>query len=243
MLKKMINAGIVLIVLIGIVAGFKTIKSNEYKSTMYMAIGDSLLIQKPSYGEIVFEGLKDKGIKSYNDIVKRSSLDTSSLLRFIEVKATIINGNTSENISSLIEKAKYITIQVGEVDINSNIRFNKIENKFYYNAEIIERIISNVQENIYNIVNAIHQINEKVDVYVVGYYFPYPSLNENEKAIGLELYGQLNAALRLGAYDSGATFVDISNLSNIDYLPNKENPLLNEEGQKELSNIILSAME
>lgn len=242
MIKKLCSLFLVVSILVGIIVGCKNIKKNEQKPSMYMAIGDSLLVYS-SYGNRVYEGLKDKKIDSYSDIVKRSSLDSESLLRFIGVKATIIKEKENQNIVDLIKKSKYITIQIGQTDLNSNLRFNSVEEKFYYNVNVIERAVAQVQENIYNIVNEIKQINKSVKIYVIGYYFPYPSINENEKVIGLEIYGQLNEALRLGAYDSDAKFIEISDLSDVKYLPNKSNTILNEEGIEQLSKIILSEIE
>lgn len=242
MIKKLCGLFLVISILVGIILGCKNIKQNEQKPSMYMAIGDSLLVYS-SYGDMVYEGLKDNHVNSYSDIVKRSSLDTESLLRFIEVKATIIKEKENQNIIDLIKKSKYITIQIGQADLNNNLRFNSVEEKFYYNVNVIERAMAQVQENIYNIVNEIKQINKNVKVYVIGYYFPYPSIDENEKVIGLEIYGELNESLRLGAYDSGAKFIEISDLSDIKYLPNKNNTILNEEGIEQLSKLILSEIE
>jgi len=234
-MKKMFSFGLVILVLIGIVYGFKKINKSSPKLEMYMAMGDALLVAT-SYGENVYKELED--VNEFNDIVKRSNLDSNSLLRFIEVKATIVKGNNSEKISNLIGKSKYITIQVGLNDLNSNVRFNKVEQKFYYDVEVVERICANLQENIYNIVNEIREINKDVKVLVIGYYLPFSSLDDNEKAIGLELYGELNSSLRLGAYDSGAVFVDISDLSNEMYLVDG---FLNEEGKKKLVSLIVAS--
>lgn len=240
MIKKIVNLFLVIGVITGIIFGCGKINQGKKESSMYLAMGDFLLMSSPSYGDYVFEGLKNEGVKEYSDLVKRSSLDSSSLLRFLEVRATIIKENESAKISDLIKKSKYITIQVGLVDFLANIRFNKSEEKFYYNVEVIEREVSQIQENIYNIVNEIKEINNKANIYVLGYYFPYPSIKESEKAIGLELYGQLNSALRLGSYDAGATFVDISELSSEEYLSNKNTMVLNDLGQEKIASIVLS---
>ncbi len=242
MIKKLANLLLVFVIIVGIVFGCSKINRGNDNNSMYLAMGDFLLMSKPSYADYVFEELKNEGVKEYNDLVKRSSLDSSSLLRFLEVKATIIKENESAKISDLIKKSKYITIQVGLVDFLANIRFSVAEEKFYYNVEIIEREVAQIQGNIYNIVNEIKEINSKANIYVLGYYFPYPNIKQNEKAIGLELYGQLNASLRLGSYDAGANFIDISELSSEEYLPSKETTLLNDEGQKKLASIILSSI-
>ncbi len=212
----------------------------------YLALGDSL-----AFG-IGPDGLPGKG---YPDFLAET-LDERDVLNSFN-KGFTVSGYTAENVlddlhnnvskpiigigqeekkltlHESIEEADVITISVGANDILKYLKIN-IETGV---PEIdLEGLMGGFQQlgvNYHKILSDIYQENPNAQVYVMGYYNPFPHLQATYQPQITQLLDQLNATIQSGMKGTNAVFVPTKDAIATDfsaYLPNPENIHLSEVG-------------
>ena len=209
----MFNSNIFSVILIiSFIIGFKLVTTNKKENKyVYLAMGDYLTSVEDSYSDIYYRN-NDK-VDKYNKFLSRKSMTSGELLRFLSIDAAIIYDGVNKSISNVIKESDMITISIGYNDVMNNVRYNSITNKYLYDNVVLDRVMSILQSNLYEIVSQIYEYNDNVDVFVLSSYYPYPSVVNAAE----ELFYELNSSIKEACQDSGAIFVDINGVSNIEY--------------------------
>ena len=111
-----------------------------------------------------------------------SGYTTSNLLNDIQtnVAKPDLNGNRVD-IQSAIKNAEIITIDVGANDLLQQIEINPTTREIIVDQEKLTTALNGVGENLATILTQIKSLNPNADIYIMGYYSPFPYLRIKRK--------------------------------------------------------------
>lgn len=237
MKTKFIRYLIVVICVILILFALIKVLMPGKKANTYLALGDYLSVSGVLKGEEINSFSSMLGdylisgnlVKVSNDSYASSSVDSASLLEMICKDA--YSGQDS-GLVSLIRESKYITISVGMNDILQYLRFNSSSQVMEYNEEYIERKLEIFKQNYYEIIEEIKEINDDVNIYLVGYYCPFTWVEEDNKEEVNKVFKLLNNSIEEVSELMSVYYVDISEVSKEEHMFNKYQIYLNQIGQE-----------
>lgn len=237
MKNKFIRYLIVTLCIIAILFALVKVLTPSKKVNTYLAIGDYLSVNGTLKGETLtsFSSmlgdylLESKLIEASNYNYARSNIDSSTLLEMICKDA--YSGN-DRGLVSLIKDSKYITISVGMNDILQYIRFDSNKQSVEYNKEYITRKLEIMKQNYYEIIDQIKELNEGVSVYLVGYYYPFSWVDEENRENVNEVFKLLNNSIKEVSDLTSVYYVDISEVSKEENMYNKYQIYLNQMGHE-----------
>lgn len=192
----------------------------EKKVIDYVALGDSLAVGVTPYNQV------DLG---YADYLSSRFEQTQYTVDFNKVAAP---GFTSEQLKQAvltatvqekIRDAEYITIDIGANDLL----------RVLGTPALIPATIHNMAMNLQVILGTIDQLNPDANVYVMGYYNPFPYAPEEQQPQLLQLLNLLNQTIQAAAIANGNEYVAMDEIIAKDYetyLPNPNNIHLSQEG-------------
>ena len=229
-------------------AAMATTQSAAQQKVDYLALGDSLAAGQTPYKELG-KGYSDYLAQQLNKVGALASFDkrfaqsgytTTDVLNDLQTNATKPNesGNAID-IKSAITNAEILTINVGANDILQQIDIDLKNRAVHVDPVKVESALRGAGENLFKIITAIKTLNPNVDIYVMGYFNPFPILPEPYKSQILPLLAQLNNIIEQAAAQSQATFVPVADsfaLQGSNYLPNMLDVHPNEAGYLALSN-------
>ena len=240
--KKIIRYLIVVVCVISILFTLFKVLSTTKKIDTYLAIGDYLSVSGNLKGETInsFSSLlgdyllEKEEIEVSNYSYAKSSVDSATLLEMICKGAY---SGEDDGLVSLIKDSKYITISVGMNDILNYIRFDSNNQKMEYDKEYIKRKLEILQQNYFEIIEEIKDLNEGVSVYLVGYYCPFTWVSEDNKENVFEVFDMLNNSIKEVSEITSVHYVDISEVSKNENMFDKHQIYLNQMGQNNVFNI------
>ncbi|MDR4888553.1 SGNH/GDSL hydrolase family protein [Fredinandcohnia sp. QZ13] len=219
MLKKILFSLILFALFLSIpVSAFA--KGPAKKNIDYVALGDSLAAGTTPYNEI------DKG---YADFLVERFVQSQYTVDFINfgvpgyTSTNVLHDMTKFEVQAKIREAEYVTIDIGANDI---LRLLNTPDK-------IPQALDEVSANLFGILGAIERLNPSAKVYVMGYYFPFPHLPEEQQQVLIPLLDRLNQVIETVAVLNNDTFIPTSKAIAKDYetfLPNPTNIHLSTEG-------------
>lgn len=139
--------------------------------------------------------------------------------------------NVKTTISQAIEEAELITLSIGANDVLRTLAKDEEGNLQYDVAQVIASI-QQMANNLGNILKQVNDLNPEAQVYVMGYYNPFPALVEQAGAVNL-LVGQMDAEVKKVVEEQGMYFVSVKDAIASDFatnLPNPENIHPSQEG-------------
>lgn len=208
------NKVICLCLIVSLLIGFSLLKKEKkYKKYVYLAMGDFIVSIDGSYSDLMYENNKDK-IDCYNKFLSRKSMTSSELLRLLSVDVSIIYDGVNKRVSKVIKDSSLITISVGYNDVMNNVRYNSITNSYSYDKTVVDRSISMLQENLFNIIEVIYSYNDDINVLVTSIYYPHIYVDNSDEY----LYLSINDAIESACMDGKAKYIDVSVVSNVDYI-------------------------
>lgn len=201
-------------------AGAATVKVD------YVALGDSIAAGQTPYGS--------KTGTSYTDMIA-AKLESQGVLSTF-TKKFALSGETSTEflaklkvaeVQSAIKTAELVTISTGANDL---LQFARSGSKD--EAKAFE-LLTTIDQNLSAGIQTIKSLNPKADIYVFGYYFPFPAMADGtQKAYLQEAFNYFNIQLKATASSRGAKFVEVASKFSADYLPNAADVHPNEAGYK-----------
>ncbi|KIL45372.1 SGNH/GDSL hydrolase family protein [Jeotgalibacillus soli] len=208
---------------------FQTFASESKENELhYVALGDSLAAGQTPYGGFdtgytdfiasYFDGLRydvsyhNFGVSGY----------TSHHLRF-DVQA-------NPTVREEIKEADVLTINIGANDLLGTLRTDPTR---------VNEAIAAVSTNLNIILTEINVLNPTVDVYVMGYYNPFPYYPQQQQAALVPLLTALNLQIETRAKVNSDHYVPTAEVINKNYkkfLPNPNDIHLSVRGYQVIAN-------
>jgi len=217
----------------------------------YLAIGDSLAAGVTPYNELgkgyadfLAESMMEIGaLKTYNKGFSYPGYKTTDVLNDIKLNVTkdIYGIGFEEKTAKLqqsIKDAEVITISVGANDILPLFKQDPATGKATIDQKMALTTLQQVGTNYKMIMAQINEINPDVQVYVMGYYNPFPYMSEDMQPLLKQLLGMLNNSISTGLVGTQAILVPTGDVIELDYktyLPNPGNIHLGEAGYKKVT--------
>ncbi|WP_456277587.1 S-layer homology domain-containing protein [Bacillus sp. AK128] len=246
--KKLLGFIMVFTLLLG---GFASPTSTEAETNTvsYVALGDSLAAgQTPyrSFGKGFSDFIADyyetqSSLELYSNKFAVSGYTTENVLTDL-VDNKVVDG---QKIKDALQDANVVTITAGANDVIKALNIDREKGTISFNLLEVLKIIQSVQDNYNEIFTEVKAANPDVEVYVSGYYNPFPYLPEAQQGKVDQATMALNNAIKKVAEENGATFVSLFGLfddSPSTYLPNAADIHPSEEGYVLIADSFLKSM-
>ncbi len=220
-------------------------RGNSGQPVDYLAIGDSLAAGVNelnglgrSYADFLAQGILEKELlESYNKGFAYPGYTTEKALSELKSDVTKpvvnLNGQQQEQASlrDAVRQAEIITISVGANDL---LKYLSKDETGVPKIDIVgvQAGIKTVATNYAAILKEIKLLNQNAEIFIMGYYNPYPYLEGYQTELSYAV-STLDATVGQLAKASGAHFIPVANVIASDYktyLPNPKNIHLSEEG-------------
>lgn len=214
----------------------------------YLALGDSLAfgissdgLPSKGYPDFLAQSLQEKnGLKSSNKGFSFPGYTATNVLNDMKenVAKPIIGIGHEEKSAELhksIAEADLITISVGANDVLSYFKVDPTTGLPEVDFLGLVAAIQQVGVNYNMILKSIYAINPDVQVYVMGYYNPFPHLAPELQPQLAQMLVGMNGAIEAGMTGTSAVFVPTADAIATDFLahlPNPQNIHLSEVGYK-----------
>ncbi|GLB60232.1 S-layer homology domain-containing protein [Cytobacillus sp. NCCP-133] len=193
--------------------------TTEAGAIHYIALGDSLAAGMTP----------DKQVgRGYADMIADRLLKDGKLHYFTKeysvpgaTSKQVFAGIQKEDVKIDLQRANLVTISAGANDLLRQIKIHET-GEFTYDSETVRSALAGVFENIAMTVKQIKELNPKIQVYVMGYYFPFPQLEGEKKEELIKISQLLNAAIEKAAEAGHGIFVPVDDkfgLTGSKYVP------------------------
>ncbi|QSB11048.1 GDSL-type esterase/lipase family protein [Lysinibacillus sp. FSL K6-0075] len=206
----------------------------------YVAIGDSLAAGQTPYQEI------DAG---YSDLIamKLSSIGQLSFytkeLAFPGfTTADVLERIQSEEAQNLLANATLITVSAGANDLLRLVQVNPNAGTLAFSQLQADYALNLARKNMISILDELEERAPKAKIYVMGYYFAYPTVHPTQKEGTNAQLVRLNTILQQQAEQAGAAYINVYDafgLNATNYLPNSADVHPNIEGYRQMANSFL----
>ena len=209
---------------------------------VYIALGDSLAAGQTPYSQI------DAG---YTDFIALQ-LERQGRLAYFSKDLTfpgyrvsnVIETVKSEQAQVLLEQATVITISAGANDLLPLIAHNPQKGTMNFSQLNANFALNHVREQMDELLQLVHEKAPNASVYVMGYYFPYVSVHNEQTAGATAALQLLNEFLKQQATKASATFVEVYDdfeQERTSYLPNVSDVHPNQRGYLVMANAMLKS--
>jgi len=189
----------------------------------YVSLGDSLAAGQTPYGEIK-SGYADFLFKRMEQ--SQYEVDFTNFGVPGYTSAQLLNGILYDNaVKDEIKSADMITLNIGANDVLGLLK----------SPQHVPGAIRTVGQNLMVILATIDSLNPDVDVYVMGYYNPFPHLSLAEQSQLIPVMHALNNTIEAVSSMNGDIFVptaDVIAENPMHYIPNPEDIHLSLDGYK-----------
>ncbi|RFU70037.1 GDSL-type esterase/lipase family protein [Bacillus sp. V59.32b] len=206
-----------------------------HKKVEYVSLGDSLAAGQTPYGKIDL-GYPDYLADKFKEERKKVEFDNFGVPGYTSVDL-VHDVLTDKEVRKEIKQASHITIDIGANDLLPVLRNNRA---------LVPQTIASISDNIQTILSEIDKLNRKVDVYVMGYYNPYPYLPQQDQAALLPVLKALNGQIERKADINGDTYVPTETViasKYMEYLPNPYDIHLSLSGYEAVADEFWKAIE
>ncbi|SDJ12986.1 S-layer homology domain-containing protein [Salimicrobium halophilum] len=218
----------------------------------YVALGDSLAfgvtptwdqqsVPDSGYAHLLAHHIDELGeLDSFTNQYSYPGYTTENVLNDLQNDVRMPSEDTDDRgIRMAVSDADVITISAGANDVISELSIDSETGQVSYDPESFEAKLGEIGANLANTVTDIRSLNPEADVYVMGYYNPYPYLQaEQQELLNLAL-DELNRVISQTATATESTFVPTSEAIDrraMDYLPDPTDIHPNELGYQVLAN-------
>jgi lysophospholipase L1-like esterase len=211
-------------------------------SASYLALGDSLAAGMDHHGKMgdgyadyLAGTMEETGLLDYfNKSFAVPGYTTKDVLKDIEENATRKDADgKSIKLHDAIANAGLITISAGANDVLAHVKIDPKTFAVTYDEQALQMEIKQVGMNLMKIISAIHTMNPDAQVYVMGYYNPYPHLPAEIQPLLAQLLAGVNKAIETAAQLPNVDWIETADIVAKDFkthLPNPQNIHLSPEG-------------
>lgn len=208
---------------------------------IYVALGDSLAAGQTPYSQI------DAG---YTDFIALQLMRHGKLANFSKeltfpgyrVEDVIVTVQ-SEQATQLLENATLVTISAGANNLLPLISHQANTGTLSFNQLSANFALNEVRMQMKTLLKNVREKASNADIYVMGYYFPYTSVHDEQMAGAKQALKLLNDILNQEARKAEATFLDVYDAfgeRSQNYLPNTADVHPNQLGYRIMANVMLS---
>lgn len=212
---------LVVVLLLGMFA--PSVLADSRVAINYIALGDSLAAGVTPYKEIG---------DGYANLIAKRFEEEGILQSFTKqysypgfTSQQVLDGLENEALKEALKTANLVTISAGANDLLSLVTMNKETFELTYDSTQFQPALVNLSKNLTEIILQIKTLNPKIDLYVMGYFFPFPHLPADKKAELIVVSNLLNKTIEGTTVAAGAKFVPVSDKFGTDakvFLPNPE---------------------
>lgn len=229
------------VVLIGLLVAF-VMPSHAFANEreVYVALGDSLAAGQTPFTQI------DAG---YTDFIalqlqrNRQLASFSKELTFPGYRVeNVIESVQTDTATALLEKATLVTISAGANNLLPLLSHNATSGTLAFNQLTANFALNEVRVQVSELLQLVRDKAPNANIYIMGYYFPYVSVHEEQEAGAREALQLLNQILQQQAEQAGVNFVDVYETFNagvINYLTNLSDVHPNQQGYRIMANKFL----
>ncbi|AQQ52472.1 SGNH/GDSL hydrolase family protein [Planococcus lenghuensis] len=218
-MKKVLPAALAAFMLTstGVPAGAETTEP-----AAYVAIGDSLAAgQTPDqaidagYADLIAQELmRNQPVAFYTKDLAFPGLAAGDVLERIE----------SDEAQDVLSKANLITVSAGANDLLRLVQADPATGAITFDQLTANFVLNNAREQIELLLAELAEQAPQADIYVMGYYFPYPHANDLQKPGLVKQLELLNVILEQEAIDAGAVFVPVAEAFGTEAVTEIPNP-------------------
>lgn len=212
----------------------------------YIALGDSLAAgmdfngaMGKGYPDYLAEEIQLAGyLQSYSKLFSYPGYTAAKVLDDIEKNVSRTIDGVPVTIHDAIKSAELITLSAGANDVLSLIEINNETGAIKFDQAELAAAVQQVGLNTMKIIGTIHALNPDAQVYVMGYYNPFPQLPSHLQPILGQLVDNINLAIGMATDNPTVHFVETSKAIAEDpivYLPNAANIHLSEAGYRKVT--------
>jgi lysophospholipase L1-like esterase len=249
--SRLLSLLVVFVFLLGIVTPISTQAVGE--KVHYVALGDSLAAgQLPrtadgvvtwdkGFSGIIAEHLEKNGIlASYTNKFAVSGYRTDEVLKDILDNKEV----EGKKLQDTLKAANYVTVTAGANDILQVAQIDIANGTVTIDPLKFGVTNTRIQSNLTSIIKEIQTLNPKAEIYVSGYYNPFPYLPAAQQGQLEMMLSLLNGGIKTVSEAKGATFVDMKGIfdaSKETYLPNPRDIHPSLEGYQLLANRFITS--
>lgn len=243
---------LVLLPIQSLVAEAENTPPTWFEPIQYLALGDSSAFginsnNEPDagYADYLAQTLFEKKLlQRQNKGFAVSGYTTVDVLKDLQenvTKPSIGIGHTGEELvlHQSIKDADLITISAGANDILKHVKQDPETGEPKINALAVMAETKKVGANYQEILASIKKINPHAQIFVMGYYNPFPHLRADLQPSLNQMLAGLNKAIQTGMTGTNAVFVPTSEViaeNYVEFLPNPQNIHLSESGYRAVAN-------
>lgn len=216
---------------------------NMDKKVYYLALGDSLASGDGAYGkrikgysDYVSDYLKEKNLlETYVDDFAQSGYRTTDLINSIVDNKKVSVNKKQVTMQNALIKADLVTVSIGANDI-----LNKLNTESPIDYVSLYNYIDDLGDDLEELLSLMREYC-KEDIVLVGYYNPYPYLNNKNSD---DVFSYLNTKYEKISKEYDVTYIEISTLfkENPQFLPNENDIHPSGDGYRAISGEIISAL-
>ncbi|ANU26056.1 SGNH/GDSL hydrolase family protein [Planococcus versutus] len=207
----------------------------------YVAIGDSLAAgQTPKrqidtgYADLIAQELmRNQPVAFYSKNLAFPGFTTEDVLESIQ----------SDEAKEVLASANIITISAGANDLLRLVQNDPKQGSLTFQQRQVDFALNKARENMDLILAKLKENSPDATVYVIGYYFAYPHVRDNQKTGTAKQLDLLNKILKQSAEKVGAVFVSVDQsfgTDAVDKVPNPADVHPNLNGYQAMANAFFS---
>ncbi|WP_050615874.1 GDSL-type esterase/lipase family protein [Bacillus testis] len=242
--RKVARFALLFTLLIGLITA-PVSAAEQTEANNYLSLGDSLAAGMNSDNKVDSNGFSDVAAKYLSDNKMIGSYSKEFAVPGYTTSQVLKDLNEKAALQDTVKKSKLISISVSANDLLSIGKMNEATGMMEIDRTKLVPTLGTISANYSAIMKKIKELNPNADVYVMGYYFPYPYMNDQQKPELIQMEKGLNELLRGIAVTNNATFVDVYSKFGDDtkpYLPNPKSIHPNAAGYKLMADALIEAI-
>ena len=164
----------------------------------YLALGDSLAAGV-TYDKKIADGYADLTAEYLEEQNALGTYSKAFAIPGYKTYNVLADLNTKPNLQEAIKNSNFITISAGANDLLSEAEIDREKGTILLDPSKIPGSLKSISENYNLILQKIKQLNPDASVYVMGYYFPFPFISEEQKPELIQLTHTLNKTIEAAA--------------------------------------------
>ncbi len=198
----------------------------------YVALGDSIASGHTPYGEKVGRGFTDMIAERLEKEGKLGSF-TKEFATSGETTNGLLDKLKRKDVQQSLKDAELVTIVSGANDFIKAF-YDPKDESVDVDLAAATLLLNQVSENLTSAIKQVKAINPNADIYLFGYYFPFPYLKDPATKQQMQMaFTIVNNRIAAIAEREGVHFVNVApafDIKGIDYLENPKDIHPNEAG-------------